>query len=81
MQLLAQANRKRELVQKGTLSLLYRPYWKLTPEEARQRVELIQHFIDSNHHDAAVGTFSTSGFLDFVTVLLCIFNLILDSTF
>lgn len=53
-QLLAQANRKREILQKGSLSWLYRPYWKLTPEEAEIREKLINQFISSKKFEKAI---------------------------
>jgi len=55
MQLLAQANKKREILQGGSLSWLYRPYWKLTTEEAEIREKLIKQFIKSEKYDKAVG--------------------------
>ncbi|XP_034252680.1 GPI ethanolamine phosphate transferase 1-like [Thrips palmi] len=53
-QLLAQANRKREILQRGSLSWLYRPYWKLTSEEAQIREKLINQFINSQKYDKAI---------------------------
>lgn len=47
-QLLAQAERKKELVQVGTLS--FRPYWKLAPEEVQERLREIKMYLSSQDY-------------------------------
>lgn len=47
-QLLAQAERKRELVQDGTLS--FQPYWKLTPKEVQERLSEIKKHLSTQDY-------------------------------
>lgn len=81
-QLMAQANRKREILQRGSISWLYRPFWKLTSEEVEIREKLIGQFIKSQKYDKAVCItryFFCVSFFFFFLFLISLKRLITDS--
>lgn len=53
-QLLTQANRKREIIQSHSFSVLFYPFSKLTPEDEKMKLKLIDQFILSQNYDKAV---------------------------